>query len=326
MRLGTTTRLALASAILSTLMGILEVYFLLGVSPVPQSGYSPQTLAVAYASLVLTYPITVVVFYAIGRRRPTGFITVGNLFAIFGGALLGEILGQTIFSFFPLSSVSSAPLLFSIVSAPSSSLGFLFIALSGFALSNLSHPSSGSVNPGRGVLVASIAALAFGTVGSLLGGVVSLNISRLSNTQLGYLLFDVSASSVIISFAGQLLVFYYIGRKYPINGRTFRYFGQLFLGLYVGSIIGTVASVALFGQNSWALPPGQGSLGLENGIVYQNTAPSLKLLLQALNPIGSLPFLSFFAMSLSRTAPPSPSARDGVGAESYPSPQPAQAT
>jgi len=325
MGLGTTTRLVLASAILSTLMGILDVYFLLDVSPVPQSGYSPQTLAVAYASLVLTYPITVVVFYAIGRRRPTGFITVGNLFAIFGGALLGEILGQTLFSFFPLSSVSSAPLLFNIVSAPSSSLGFLFIALSGFALSNLSHAGSGSVNPGRGALVASIAALAFGTVGSLLGGVVSLNISQLG-TQLGYLLVDVSASSVIISFAGQLLVFYYIGRKYPISGRTFRYFGQLFLGLYAGSIIGTVASVALFGQNSWTLPPGQGSLGLENGIVYQNTAPSLRLLLQALNPIGSLPFLSFFAMSLSRTAPPSPSARDGVGAESYPPPQPAQAT
>ena len=100
----------------------------------------------------------------------------------------------------------------------------------------------------------------------------------------------------------ELVVFYYLGRRYPITGRTFRYFGQLFLGLYVGSIIGALASVALFGQSSWSLAPGTGSLSFSNGVIYQNVAPSLQVLLDSLNPIASLPFMSFFAMALSRTA------------------------
>jgi hypothetical protein len=110
---------------------------------------------------------------------------------------------------------------------------------------------------------------------------------------------------LVFGFPVQLVVFYLLGRRYPVNGRTYRYFGLLFAGLYVGSIIGAVLSVALFGQSSWVFPAGQSSSAFRDGILYQNVAPSLLVLLESLNPISSLPFLPFFAMSVSRKSPAS---------------------
>jgi hypothetical protein len=305
-RLGTRSLLALASVAFGVLLGFLRAYSIgLETSPTnfqPLSGYSASSIAAAYATLAVTYPVTVFVFYIIGKRHRSGFITGGNLFAIYGGALLGEILGQTIFAYIPLGSIPFG-LPYSFVIAFSGSLSFLFIAFSGFALSNLSNLSVGSINTGRGTLVALLVALAFALEGSLFLGTLSLDSSWLSNIQLES---TYTLLSLIVSLPVQLVVFYYIGRKYPISGRTFRYFGRLFVGLYAGGFIGAVVALALFGQSSWVLAPGQGSLSLVDGIIYQNIAPSWQVLLETLNPIRSLPFFSFFAMSLSRTASDAP--------------------
>jgi len=312
----------LASVALGVLLGFLGAY--LEATPMiflPQSGYSASYLVTSYATLAVTYPVTVFVFYIIGKRRPSGFITGGNLLAIYGGALLGEILGQTIFGFLPLGGIPIG-LPYSYVAAFSGSLNFLFIAFCGFALSNLSNLGVSSTNAGRGTLVASLVALAFGVEGSLYLGTLSLNSSWLLNIQLESTFILLT---VVVSLPVQLVVFYYIGQKYPISGRTFRYFGRLFVGLYAGTFIGAVVALALFGQNSWVLAPGQGSWTLADGIIYQNVAPSWQVLLESLNPIRSLPFLSFFAMSLSRTASNAPNTPDGRRLEPQPTLQSAQA-
>ena len=243
--------------------------------------------------MIVTYPVTIAVFYLIGSRRRSGSITGGNLLVIYGCALLGEILGQTIGTFLSSTNISfGLPL--SYTTAPVNSLDFLFIALGGFALSNLSRPSAGSSSPGSGPLVVTLVALAFAAVGSFSLAGITLSADSMPAFQM---------SLVILSLPVQLVVFYYLGRRYPVSGRTLRYFGQLFVGIYIGSIVGAVAAVALLGQGSWTLPPGQGSLSFSNGVVYQNVAPSWRALLESLNPIGSLPIVSFFAMVLSRTSP-----------------------
>lgn len=262
----------------------------------------------AYAALIVTYPITLVVFYLIGKRCQSGYITGGNLLATYGGALVGEILGQTITGILSSSFPSfNIPLSFTI--APGNSLSFLFVALCGFVLSNLSRADAGPSSPGRGPLVVSLVALAFGAEGSLDLAEITLNGGSISPVQFGLL--------SLVLFPVELFVFYYLGRRYPITGRTFRYFGQSFVGLYIGSVCGAVLAVALFGQSSWSLAPGQGSLSFSNGVVYQNVAPSLRALLESLNPLGSLPILPFFAMSLSRTASKAlnPEGEHGSGAD-----------
>lgn len=251
----------------------------------------------AYAALIVTYPVTLGVFFLIGKRGQSGYITGGNLLAIYGGALVGEILGQTISGILSSSFPSfNIPLSFTI--APGNSLSFLFVALCGFVLSNLSRADAGPSSPGRGPLVVSLVAFAFGAEGSLDLAEITLNGGSISPVQFGLL--------SLVLFPVELIVFYYLGRRYPITGRTFRYFGQSFVGLYIGSVCGAVLAVALFGQSSWSLAPGQGSLSFSNGVVYQNVAPSLRALLESFNPLGSLPILPFFAMSLSRTASRAP--------------------
>lgn len=204
---------------------------------------------------------------------------------IYGGALLGEILGQTFFFLLPLGNALFGLVLIA-ATAPGLSLGFLFIALGGFALSNLSHQEGDPVEF-AGRLTVPLAAFVVGTVGSLLLGALSLQ-GAVSSTEFVGL---IALLAVLLSLPVQFFVFYFIGRKVPVNGHTFRCFGLLFVGGYVGSVVGTVVSVAVFGQASWVVQAGTAYLYLVNGIVYLNTPLSLQLLIESLNPIASLPSL-----------------------------------
>ena len=297
--LGTTTLLSSASLAIGVPLGLLYVYStglgLSSASMITVSGYPVSTLAAQYTTLALTLPVTLAVFYMIGRRCRSGYVTGGNLLAIYGGVLVGEILGQTTAAIAGISSssgiTSGPPLSFSV--APYNSLSFLFVAFSGFALSNLPGAGTGPTSLGRGPLLTTFAAFVFGAEGSLYLGAITLNGGLVSIYQFSLL--------YVIAFPAQLVAFYVLGRRYPISRRTFRYFGQLFLGLFVGSAVGGLVSVALFGQNSWTVAPGSGSLSFVEGIEYHNVAPSLQVLIEALNPLASLPFISFFAMALSRT-------------------------
>ncbi|HEV2139159.1 MAG TPA: hypothetical protein VGR53_09985 [Nitrososphaerales archaeon] len=297
--------LAVASISLGTVLGLLEAYIFafpitLLTEPLPM-GYPTEYLAAHWLSLAVSFPVTVLVFYVIGKRQASPFRAGRSILTIFGGALLGEILGQTVFFFLP----QSNPLVgfpYFYVSAPSSSLGFVFIAFSGFALSNLSHGATNAGTRGKFMLVA-LTSMVFGVLAGFLNGGFSL-LSRLGfNAQLFGI---ISLLSLAIAFLGRFAVFYLIGRRVPVNGHTFAYFGLLFVGTYIGSVVGAVASVALFGQAYWTLAPGERTSNMIEGFVLVNTPPSLLVLLEALDPIASLPFLSFFAMSISRTGNTSP--------------------
>lgn len=306
------------------MLGFLGEYSVaLAASPIagnPQLAYSIQHLVVAWLSLAVTYPVTVLVFYSIGKRQTPDLKAGKSILTIFGAALLGEILGQTVFNFLPL---SSAPFGFPYfyVTAPSSSLGFVFIAFSGFALSNLQSGVIDSGHRGRWMLV-TLASLAFGVIGSFLLGAFTILANSAFNIEL---LISLSLLIFVFSLPLRFAVFYFIGRRVPVNGHTRAYFGLLFVGAYVGSVVGAVVSVALFGQAYWTLPPGQGSSFMVDGVLFLNTPDSLLVLLEALDPIASLPFLSFFAMSMSRTGNVSPSAQDVGLLESHPSMQSSEA-
>ncbi|HEV2120529.1 MAG TPA: hypothetical protein VGS11_10580 [Candidatus Bathyarchaeia archaeon] len=292
--------LAVVSVSLGTVLGLLEAYifafpitYLTGPPPIV---YPTEYLAAYWLSLAVSYPVTVLVFYVIGKRQTSPFRAGRSILTIFGGALLGEILGQTVFFFLPQSNpFAGFPYFY--VSAPSSSLGIVFIAFSGFALSNLSHGATNTDTRGKFTLVA-LTSLVFGVLVSFLTG----DFSLLARNGFNFQLFSVISSlSFVIAFLGRFAVFYLIGRRVPVNGHTLAYFGLLFVGTYIGSVVGAVVSVALFGQAYWTLAPGEGSSNMIEGFVLVNTPPSLLVLLEALDPITSLPFLSFFAMSISRT-------------------------
>ncbi len=319
MQLGIRTQLAAASAALGAVLGLLEIYSLQLQLPLadqaPFAPYSIQYLVVAWASLAVTYPVTVLLFYFLGKRLSSGFVTGGDLIAIYGGALLGMLVGLNVLWFF-LKNWTAFALSLSYAYAPSASLSFLFIAFSGFALSNLTRTDGGSGGPTRGILVPLVAA-AFGLFLSFYTGTLALSSELVLNLGFATIFGLLPLVAVVVSFPLELAVFYYLGRRFPISGRTFRYFGLLFVGLYLGTIVGSVAAVALFGQNAWTILPGQGTYTVREGIPYQDVALSLQLLLQSLNPIGSLPFFPFFAMSLSRTARPS-TMSSGMAPESSP--------
>jgi hypothetical protein len=304
-------------------LGFLEAYTIVLPAthvPITETAYSTEYLIVYWLSLAVSYPATVLVFYAIGRRQ-TSFRAGRSILMIYGSALLGEILGQTVFSFLPQSNPFTSFSFY--VTAPSSSLGFVFIAFSGFALSNLSRGTISNGTRNKFMLVA-LASLVFGVLAGSLYSDFSF-LARLGLTAQLFPFSIIALLSFVIALPGRFVVFYLIGRRVPVNGHTLAYFGLLFVGTYIGSVIGAVVSVALFGKAYWTLAPGQGSSNTIEGFVLVNIPPSLLVLFEALDPIASLPFLSFFAMSISRTFNISPSA-PGVGLpEPHPTMQPAPA-
>lgn len=315
--MGRETLLAVSSASLGIALGLLGDYsFTLQTSGFglnPPSIYPTLYLVVTWASLALAYPVTVLVFYAIGSRQPSALRVGRSLFVIYGSFLLGEILSQTIFEFF-LTAGFAPPFGFPfvIVFDLTGSLGFLFVAFGGFALSNLHHGEEFPSGSGWRKLVP-ITALAFGFVFSVVGDTFSLQAYSAFDPMQFVFFGAFIASNLPVTF----VVFYLLGRRVPVDGHSIRYFGLLFLGSYFGSILGAVVSVALFGQGSWTLPQGQESSSIVNGVVYFSTPQSLQLLLESLNPIGSLPFLPFFAMSISRVGRAVPGAPAGNTTEPF---------
>lgn len=310
----TETRLAWASLAIGAVLGFLGAYslwFELQPLIIHGGGYPIAQLASAWASLIVTYPVTVFVFYMIGRRPSSGFRTGRSLFVIFFSSLLGQVLGQVLFSVIPKGGASFG-LPFSLAAAPPGSLNFLFVAFSGYALSNLSRQEGAPASKPR-MIVLFLVAVAFGLEGSFAYGFLVLGTPSLGFALLG----ELALVAAVVSLPLAFLVFYYVGRRATVEGHTFRYFGYLFAGLYVGGLIGAAVSVVLFGQAFWFIPPGQQTLSLIDGVVYQSVPPSLAVLFVYLNPIRSLPFLPFFAMSVSRTSRPLPNP-DAAGASQAP--------
>ena len=278
----------------------------------PPSGYPLSFLAATWASLAVAYPVTAYVFYLIGKHPSPGFRTGRSLFVIYFSSLLGQVLGATLL--FPFGG-GRLGVPYSYAFSPSTSLSLLFVAFSGFALSNLSHPDANPAERLKGTRLVPLVALAFGLDGGLVYAAFSLSMSR----ALSFFADEVYTLNFAIAIPVTFVVFYYLGRRFSVAGHTFRFFGLLFVGLYVGEVVGTIVSVALFGQASW-VPAGPGVTSWSNGVAYTNIAPSLQLILESLNPIGSLPFLPFFAMALSRTSRPGREGEPGqTGLQAQPS-------
>ncbi len=89
-----------------------------------------------------------------------------------------------------------------------------------------------------------------------------------------------------------------LGQTTIVRGRVFQTFGLLFLGAYVGGVLGSALAVGLFGQTQWVVPIT--GVFWHNGIVYNDTSNSLVTILEAVNPISALPFLPFFGLTLSQ--------------------------
>ncbi|MDV3278142.1 MAG: hypothetical protein LYZ69_06720 [Nitrososphaerales archaeon] len=283
-----------ASLLLGAVLGFLGQYEI-----VQHLAYSTH-LAIDWAMLAVTYPLTLLVFYSLGRRHLLPFGVGLSVLAIYGGALLGNALGRTLSFAFPPNHSFTIPFSFVYVLSVLSSFSFLFVAFSGLALPSLSRAvARPPKTQSRGSIAVTLVALGFSLVGGFSFGAFPLYFFSFPGLQVPTLFFllEVSASPPV-----QLAVFYYLGRRIPVDGRPFRYLGLLFVGAYVGSIAGVVMSVALFGQSFWTLPAGQTGVTISNGVVYQNTPYSLLFILESMNPIQSLAFLfsSFFAMSISR--------------------------
>jgi len=287
---GKTALLLLSLSIgLGAASGLLQEYNLS--YGLPPGGPTTADLVVIWASMAVSYLVTPLAFYLLGRRDLPGFTTTRGLLLVYAGSIIGQVVAQTPLVLLQIGNFL-APLPFTYVSDFSSSLLLLFTAFSGLALARL---RSGQTHAGFTLFALPLVALALALPSNLLFGYGELAIQGTGVIYTGL----ISLGLVVISFPVQLFVFYYIGKRTSLRGRAFRAFGWLFLGAYVGAVIGTGLAVGLFGQARWATPAGE-TTSWQNGIVYTDMAPSLVALLQALNPIGALPFFSFFAVTLSQ--------------------------
>ena len=305
----TEARLAAASAPLGAALGFLPAVSSWSVSGPntqnfhPASGFPLIYLVSAWATLLVTYPATILVFYRIGRLSPAGLRTGTSLVEIYFAALAGQVLGQLLFYALPAGS-GYFGVYSTLASAPATSLSFMFVAFGSFALSGLSRPQEAPAGVARWARVALSVALVFGAAGGFVGGALLVGAGSFDL----WLYAEIGFLSFVFLVPVQFLAFYYLGRRAPVAGHTFRYFGHLFAGTYLGGVLGAAASVVLFGRGSWTLAAGQHTLAMVDGVVYQNVPAALQALFQYLNPIASLPFLAFFAMAVSRTSrsPPGP--------------------
>lgn len=253
--------------------------------------------AIDTASVLVLYPVTLFVFYGLGKtkvpRLRTGVLTLLTLVS----GLVGETAGHAALLLVPKYYVLF-PIVFGfpyfITENLITGFTFLFVALSGVALARLRSGGSPLPNVSRKTSIA-LALIAFG-------------FFFVPNFWYGYFVFRLP-SIFFLTYADlalmfltllRFLIFYYAGRKVSIVGRQFRYFGLLFVGAYVGAILGTAIAVALFGQSQWSMQPyAIGSTSGEYGIIFRNIPQSPLMILESLIPVQSLPFLAFFAMSVS---------------------------
>src|SRR5713101_2063911 len=88
--------MAVVSVSLGIALGFLEAYTIAfpatHLSELPPIAYPTEYLAAYWLSLAVSYPVTVLAFYAIGKRQASPFRAGRTILTIFGGALLGEIL------------------------------------------------------------------------------------------------------------------------------------------------------------------------------------------------------------------------------------------
>jgi hypothetical protein len=256
---------------------------------VPLNGFSTDEFVATWVSWAVQYLVTPLAFYLLGRRDLPNFKTTLGLLTVYAGSLLGEAITQTPFALLSPGFSYLPPFPLTYLADISLNLTFLFVAFSGLSLARLR--GSGPVF-GRTILALPLLALVFALPVSFFDGYVQLGPPRIDVILQGYVFLGL----VLVSGPAQLLVFYYFGKKVSLRGRALRAYGWLFLGAYAGAVIATVAAVGLFGQAQWVASPGTTSV--RDGIVYTNMSRSLVTLLEGLNPISSLPFFSFFAVTL----------------------------
>ena len=238
--------------------------------------------------MALEYLITPLAFYLVGRRELPGFRTKLGLGTVYFGSFMGIAGVQVPFALMRTGGYILPPFPVTLLPAGFLSLNLLFPAFSGLALARLGKEGS---HPGRTSLAIPLVAMAFALPSNLIYGYEGLSGPNLDFASISLGLF-------LVSLPVQFIVFYALGQMHDLQGRSFPAFGLLFLGAYVGGVVGTALSVGLFGQTQWVALSGVTSW--ENGIVYTNMPNSLVILLEGLNPIGSLPFLSFFGLTLSQ--------------------------
>jgi hypothetical protein len=299
-------RLGLAAFLLTGVLGFLAQYiqYLGFILPATRIG-SPVSLiyneiqTLDWVSILVTYPITVVTFYLIGKRSTPKLRTKSVILATLVGALLGEVFGQTAVLLFPRA-IGLFFFPFSYIPNLVIGLNLLFVGLSGFALAVLSRDKAALLSHGKRNIGIVLVVLSFFFESSFLLALEILRVGLFGGSVVEAGLLSISLN-VPISLVLQFFVFYFLGRRISVNGAPFRYFGVLLVGAYIGTILGAVISVALFGQSYWSPSSLNGSIGFGDGINFpQNMPSSLVLILDSFNPIRSLPFLAFFAMSVSR--------------------------
>lgn len=235
--------------------------------------------------------------------------------AVYLGSLLGASVGDASSALlFPSPFFPSFP--FYIISSMLTMLPLLFAAFSGLAFARL---RKGTLSVGRPGLALPLLALAFTLPGGIFAGYFSLDFMGVNFSTVGTAYFGL----FIFTLPIQILVFYAVGRRSSQRGRSFRAFGVLFIGAYLGTAIGTALAVGVYGQHQW-LAPAYSTFSIQDGIPYVDQPASLVALLQGLDPIQSIPFLPFFALTLSEVGrlpeePPVPRPDD-------PAPQNTQST
>jgi hypothetical protein len=235
------------------------------------------------------------VFYALGRSTVPKFRTGLLVLVTYASGFVGQMAGQTAILLVPKANVAFA-IPFSYALDLETSFTFLFVALSGFAFARLRLGEFSLSNTSRRTsLVVALIAFGFFFGPNLWYGYFDFRFQYLRVSSL-----EILDLALLVLPVVQFVIFYSAGRKISIVGRPFRYFGLLFIGSYVGTVLGTIVSVALFGQSQWSIPSNQGSTSTEYGIVFHNIPGSPLLIIESLIPVQSLPFLAFFAMSVSR--------------------------
>jgi hypothetical protein len=281
------------SVILGVGWGLLQGFTIYLVQPLQLPfGVSTLQRAVIWVQMALDYLVTPLAFYLLGRRELPGFRTGLALAAVYVGSLIGVGGIQASSAVLHIGDYYLPPLPFSILPAAGLSLDFLFPAFSGLALARLSNKG---LHLGRTDLAIPFVAMAFALSSNFINGYEGLSGPNLNFASFGI----INLGLFLVALPIQFVVFYALGQIISLRGKAFRAFGLLFLGAYVGGVVGTALAVGLFGQAQWVPPPG-GGFSWREGIVYNNMSNSLVTLMEGLNPISALPFLSFFGLTLSQ--------------------------
>jgi hypothetical protein len=237
--------------------------------------------------------VTPLAFYLLGRRALPGFRTGVGLAVVYTGSLVGEAGVQTAAAFeYQAGFYPAGPFPFSFLPAAFQSLDFLFPAFSGLALARLSKEG---LSLGGTSLAIPLVAMAFALPSRFLYGYEALSGPNFNFVSAA----TISLGLVLATTLVQFLIFYAMGQIFDLRGKAFRAFGLLFLGAYVGAVIGTTLAVGLFGQAQW-VASSSGTTYFQDDIFLTNMSNSLVALLEGLNPISALPFLSFFGLTLSQ--------------------------